>query len=388
MATSWAEQTASGKWQARYRTDDGKRHGAGSWATKKQAQDAAAVALAGHDPSDNPAFRDVAADWMKTRGRVAASTRKSNETHLNARLNPRLGDKPVKSITAETMEDFVTDLIEDGYSPNSIGHTMATAKMIFDRAIRRGLISINPAKGIPLPSPGRSPDRYITRDQFNAITRSLPHTGYSRRVAEILVSTGLRLGELRALHWEDVDFSNDLIQVTRAYNESTRQIKDVKNHQNRSVPISPMARTALHEARHEGNYPGTPAVGVEYIDKPLPVSGLIFTSQGNRPFSADVVRREWSASCRLATVNGQPVGSVRLQDLRHTAASWMMQDGISLETVKQFLGHEAIRTTERYARFGAMDWTEAKKILTTREPGLRDAYSEHLAMNPKEQENP
>ena len=374
MGTSWAEKTASGRWQARFRDDDGKRHGAGSFDTKRQAQNAAAVALANHDPSSNPRFADVADEWLATRHGVAKSTRKTNETHLNARILPYFGTTRVQDITPVMMDDFVAHLVNSGYSPNSVGHTMATVKMVMERALRSGHIRFNPARGVKLPSPGRSPDRYITREQYNAIMEALPAHTYSRPFTDILVGTGLRVGELRALHWENVDFGNELIHVTMAFNDSTKQIKDVKNHADRSVPIAPPVRSALLQMKHVGNFPGVPAFGVEYLIKPMPTTGPVFVTRRGTLGSIDVIRREWAAACRVARVDGRSVGPVRLQDLRHTAASWMAQDGISLERVQLFLGHESIKTTQRYARFGAQDWSEAKAILTYRGESVRDFY--------------
>lgn len=375
MASSWAEKTASGTWQARYRTPDGRRRGAGTHPTKRQAERAAAIALHEHNPADNPPISEVAADWLSTReGKRSTSTLKSNRTHLNARILPYWGDKLVQSVKPGDVEDFVSHLVRNNYSPTSVTHTLATLKMIFGRAMKNGYISSNPAIGAELPSPGRSPDRYITRDEYAAISRALPRDSITRAFADVLVGTGMRVGELLGLHWENVDFDNELVQVVMAFNNTTREMKTVKNHLNRGVPISPPVRSAFIEMRARGTYPGELAHGVTYLDRPLPRTGPVFVSKLLGPASVDVIRREWSAACRVAIVDGVPVGHVRLGDLRHTAASWMLQAGISLEQVQVFLGHQSIRTTERYARFGKQDWTEAKRILTYRDESIRDFY--------------
>ena len=375
MATSWAEKTISGTWQARYRTPDGKRWGAGTHPTKKQAERAAAIALHEHNPAGNPNIEDLAADWLSTReGKRSTSTVKTNKTHISARIVPYWGETFIQDVTPGDVEDYVSHLIREGYSPTSVTHTIATLKMVFGRALKKGYIRSNPAIGVELPSPGRSPDRYITREEYAAISAALPRDSYTRPFTDILVGTGLRVGELLGLHWENVDFDNELIQVVMAFNNTTREMKTVKNHLNRSVPIAPPVRSSLIEMRARGPYPGELAHGAIYLDQPYPHTGPVFTSKLRGPASIDVIRREWSAACRVARVGDIPVGNVRLGDLRHTAASWMLQAGISLEQVQVFLGHQSIKTTERYARFGKQDWTAAKRILTYRDDSIRDFY--------------
>jgi integrase len=77
-------------------------------------------------------------------------------------------------------------------------------------------------------------------------------------------------------------------------------------------------------------------------------SGLVLTGRLGGPLNGkNFGRRQWGDACEAAGV-----GDARLHDLRHTFASWLVQDGVPLQEVQRLLGHASIVTTQRYSHLG------------------------------------
>ena len=82
-------------------------------------------------------------------------------------------------------------------------------------------------------------------------------------------------------------------------------------------------------------------------------TGYVFPSSGKRGHVVEV-KSYWQRICKAAGVEG-----VRFHDLRHTSASWLVARGVGLQVVGRLLGHQSVKTTERYAHLDLRHLREA-----------------------------
>ena len=212
-----------------------------------------------------------------------------------------------KAITKHTIAAYIETRSET-VKPGTVAKEMSVLKHALKLAVEWELIHTNPAAGARLPKlpPGRT--KYLTPGEMRATLEAAPD--WMRAPMAFAACTGIRRGELLSLRWMDVDAMN-----RRLY------LRETKNGTLRILPLSESALSVLR------SLPAGAAAD--------PVFGEI---DGNK--LSQYTKRVFE---RL----GIPDAS--FHTLRHTAASWMVQQGVDLYGVGQILGHKTPRMTQRYA---------------------------------------
>jgi len=149
--------------------------------------------------------------------------------------------------------------------------------------------------------------------------------------------TGMRMGELSGLRWEDIDLENHRIKVQRSYKNG--QVSPTKNDRIRFVDMSSMlveelqaavtARKTTHPAQGEGGA----AIGAENAN-------YIFAHNGSLPIRQGSIRSMWTRILKKAELPYR-----KFHDIRHTFASLLLSQGESPVYVKEQLGHSSIQIT-------------------------------------------
>jgi integrase len=222
------------------------------WA-RKRAQDALRDFLTdlGRVPDrgdDSVTFAYATTAWLEyvehDRGRAALTVRDYRNT-VNRHLVPRLGDRPLSEITVDDVEPLRGAMLAE-LSPRTVQNTMVLLHGICRFAGRRGWTKINPAAEAERVTVKRRTEfAVLSPAEIQAVARV---TTTEQDAALILVAafTGLRLGELRALRWRDVDFANRLVHVRRShYGAAGAAEGPPKSGQARSVPLIDLSARAL-----------------------------------------------------------------------------------------------------------------------------------------------
>lgn len=350
---AWVRKLPSGLYSARYRDASGRSRpvAGGPWTHKAAAERAAASAEA---ESRAPGWRDPEAarrtwgqwceSWWPTRD-VEASTLKSDVGRRDNHLLPRWGDVALCDITRHDVVAWLAELRKHGGvggKPLTTATVQRVAHLLsgsLSAAVDAEVLTANPAMRLKLGGGQVNHERYLTRAEYGAIAAELAKEDAVvwLDLANLLVGTGMRWGEAVALHAHRVDQRRKVLDVVETWSAASRSMKPYpKGRRRRTVPI-PRWLT-LPAARD-----GETTCGYTH-DGPTCRSHLVVTTGRDAIVDATQFRKVWDRACKRAGV-----GHVRIHDLRHTYASWLLQDGVPLAEVGKLLGHVSPITTQRYA---------------------------------------
>jgi integrase len=283
-------------------------------------------------------FREyVERDWLPSK-HIEASTLAAYVSNLDKHFLPFFGTLPIAKISPSKVQDWVTQATASGLKPRSIRKYHTMLHSIFKRAVRDQLIVINPCEHTELPKVIARKTRTLTPTEFDALIREIPER--HRLLVETAIETGMRWGELIALKPRHIDFLRRQITVEETIVEVS------KKH-------SPTGDRYLRKPYPKDNEPRTFGVRRGWLDdlaahiqeRGISPDDLLFTSKAGTPISRNTFRtRVW-----LPAVKASGVGfSVRMHDLRHAHASWLLAGGSDLKSVMERMGHAQIQTTQRY----------------------------------------
>jgi integrase len=318
----------------KYRIPDGTQIKRAAGRTRAEAEQALTAALAAIDKgavrtAGKETFAEAADRWLRSkRPHLEASTFQDYERHLRFRLLPAFGDAKLRSITRSKVEDYVASLDgPSGLSRKTINDSLIPLRQILGRAVREGVLPTNPAESpdrdSPIELPYERPSiKPLTRDEARRyLDACLPHY---RALAEVLLGAGLRIGEALALEWDDIGWDTSTLSVTKTF--KVGGIGTPKGDRGRGVVVAAYVLEVLRHHRAESGR----------------LSGLIFCRPDGTPIRRQAVHRFWHRAA--LTHAGLPL-TVRLHDLRHTAATLWLASGQSIYFVQQQLGHRDIQTT-------------------------------------------
>ena len=303
-------------------------------------------------------------EWIeRDRGRVRPSTWTSRETHVRVYLIPALGRLPLARLAPNDVEKALAVFLasgrpapvgaaaeerertrrgrpaKKGISPLTARHVRATLRRALADAVRDGLVIRNAAADA---RPPYAPHRPVSYLEASLVRRLLEATADDEHgpLYALAATTGLRLGELLGLGWPDVDMIAGTLTVRRSLAKATdggwalAQPKSARSR--RTIPLPGLARSALLR-QQERQRTAREAVGTAWQDRG---DGLVFTDAVGRPLRPEGVSYAFQKAREAA---GLP--AVRFHDLRHSAATLMLAEGVPLAVISEWLGHAGIAIT-------------------------------------------
>lgn len=270
-------------------------------------------------------FYNVMLPYIKPRLR----SWKRSEELFRLRVDGVFGQKKLDQIDRHEMQVFLTGLLASGLRPASVNHHAKLCRHALNLAVEWDMLDKNPLSKIPLFQEDNKVERYMDDKQLGQLLNVLK-TDENRVPALIcmwLLSTGARCGEALKATWAQVDEANRVWRVP-ASNTKARKV--------RAIPLNDSALLVLKQAR-ELNYGG------EYV---------FVNKKTGKPYTTIV--KTWS-NMRLKA--GLP--HVRIHDLRHQYASFLVNAGRTLFEVQQILGHSDPSVTQRYSHLSTKSLSEA-----------------------------
>lgn len=296
---------------------------------------------------DSPLFRDYARQYLNDYAKVACkwTTWTGYEQLLKDHILPALGSLKMRAITRRDIKRLLLAKANEGLAPATVQNIQVLISGIFTHAYEDEIIQAHPALKM-----GRYIGRRDRRIHVNAVTGdqvrdalATCRTKFPDWYTFMLTAfrTGMRLGELLGLAWEDVDLVARQIEVRRGYSHG--RFSTPKSHKSRYVDMSDQLAQSLSEHRRamQARFGTLPATQVPIARGGHETVHLIFPNGQGGPSDGDNFRRR--VFTRLIEQAGLP--RMRFHDVRHTFASLLLQNGESLHYVKEQMGHASIQTT-------------------------------------------
>lgn len=291
------------------------------------------------------------------RHQIAPSTFSNYQTVVRMHILPILGRKKLIELTVSDVDKLLSLKTDSGLSPSTVRRIRAVLAQCLDQAIRWELVHRNVATLARSPKTLRHEGRTLSPEQARHLLETL-RGHHNEALYALMLSTGLRRGEALGLRWSDFDRATGVLRVSRQLKrEGSRLVTtDTKTSLSRravNLP-APMLKTLLeHEARQRDQME---QLGTAWVD-----SGYVFTSSIGTPIDPRNLYREFQKVCRIAGL-----GDWHPHELRHSAASLMLAQGVKIQVVSQVLGHSSIRmTADVYGHLLDPDRREAAQAMGT-----------------------
>ncbi|QCU89641.1 site-specific tyrosine recombinase XerD [Thiomicrorhabdus sediminis] len=233
---------------------------------------------------------------------------------------------PINSVTAETLEGFMLDLLQQGRKENSNARLLSALKRFYQWAVLMGVFELDPTLLLKAPKVAKSIPKVMSESQVEALLYSPDqHTPLGirdRAILELMYASGLRVSEVVELPFEQLNLSAGLVQVTG------------KGNKERIVPIGEVAIEWLERYLQESR----PSL---VRNRWVPT---LFVSRIGRSMTRQTL---WHRVKNLAFDAGIQT-QLSPHTLRHAFATHLLNHGADLRTVQLLLGHSDLSTTQIY----------------------------------------
>lgn len=227
--------------------------------------------------------------------------------------------KHVQQVQTSHIEDFKRLLFDLKYTPKSISRKINSIKSFFRFVNRQGWIQHSPAEGVSHPKFESKPPRILSQAEYKALRDAARHDIRTSAVIELLLQTGIRIGELAQLRLKHIK-QNEI--VVPPYQSQT----------GRTIPINQSVKAALK------NWLA--------IRPQKSQSDHLFITKTGRPLLVRNIRNSINRYFRLAGIK-----NAKVNDLRHTWIAHHLEKGTALSFLSQVAGHKRVSTTEKYLNF-------------------------------------
>jgi integrase len=290
-------------------------------------------------------FGEVAEQWLESKRHLRAWTRKNYRAALDLVLLPRFGRMRLAAITPDHIAGLIRELEREGPSGRALSSSMIdkylrplNGTMVF--AVRRGLLAVNPCALLTSDERPRrrerSQDHVWSDEEMEALIRAAeelaaqPASRYDYTpLLRTALFTGLRLGELLGLQWQDVDLHDGVLHVRRQWTRLGEYAPPKTNAAVRRLPLSGEMTSQLAALKLRSRYStATDPVFASRNGKPLMHRNA--TGRGFQPAAAKA-----------------GIEDVTFHSMRHAFASRMISRGINSTVLAALMGHESSTITER-----------------------------------------
>lgn len=272
--------------------------------------------------------------WLQ--GSIKPSTANGWKDNLTRFLLPAFGNRPLHEISRAELKDFFLRLNKRGFRKNTLHNILAPLRRILQEAVEEGRLTVNPAShlGRQVFPRGEQPfqGQILAPEQAKRLLASCAEKFPDKYpVLLCLLQTGLRIGEVLALEWGDVDWGQNLLTVRGTWFQGRKVTP--KNGRWHTLQLTPPLKRCLEEL---------------YVTRQMALSGdakelpsWIFPSKQGTPLDRKNLSARWFKPL-LAVVG---LSSIRIHDLRGSVVSLLLNEGLTPWEVQTFIGHQSLMMT-------------------------------------------
>lgn len=273
-------------------------------------------------------FANIYFDLQKTK--IREHTLKKNIMHYNNHIEPYFGKREMQNITPLDIERWQNQLLQK-YKHQTVQKFRSILFSIYDKAVHNDIVLKNPLEKVLAPkileSTKADDVKPFTEKEMSQILETAE--GYMKNFIELMLSTGIRPGEIIALKWSDIDFIKQTINIerTRIRAKKGEVFSDGLPKTYSSIRVVDMLNKAFEALKRQFEI----TKNSEYI----------FLNQSRLPFyNHDVIAVNFNKILKKANVQARP-----LYNLRHTFASQLISKGVDIVWVSKMLGHKDVSIT-------------------------------------------
>ena len=275
------------------------------------------------------------------------STYLSYESYIRVHFKPAIGGLLLRDLSPRLLQQFYNHKAEhEGLAPKTIVNINLFLHKALSYAVNEGYIQSNPAASLNLPRGNKPQIEILTRDEQAQLMRTTYQHRYGVFI-RLALFTGMRIGELLGLRWEDVDYRSNLIHIRRTLSRlnkinrptdgnTTEIVIQQPKSQNsiRSIPLLPAIVNDLH-AWASMQQQDKLIAGEAYVE-----SGYIVTNPNGGFIEPRTFKDYYNEILSIAGLR-----HFTFHALRHTFASRAMEQGMDAKTLSMILGHYSVSFT-------------------------------------------
>lgn len=282
-----------------------------------------------------PTLKSYAKLWLAVPHGWTVSTKKTYDNNLRLYLLPRFGHLSLDQIKRKELKDFFNRLLTKGLAPATVKQIRGTISSLMSDALDSELIESNPVLGIKIQGNAKKTGHDVDpltdkeAERLLAVARGYQNGIYYPPLLCAL-RTGMRIGELEALRWEDIDFSGRFIEVR--HGSRKRKVTATKNKKRRRVDMSPVLANTLKALRTQQKKAA--------LKDGRPVPDWVFANS-----TGNMMHRETFTIALHKCLEKAELRRIRVHDLRHSYATIRLMRGHNIGDVSYQLGHSSIQIT-------------------------------------------
>ena len=224
----------------------------------------------------------------------------------------------IHEVAKDDIQAFLGKLSEKGYTPKSLSRKLNSTRTFYRFLKVNEYITDDPSLLVSHPQYELAAPRILKPTEYRALRDAARNDARMYAIIEMLLQTGIRIGELADLRIEDIL-------------EDALKIRPHEKHEERSVPMNKSAKEALNR----------------YLQiRPKIDDNHIFVTKSGKPFLVRNIRTAIERYFRIAGIE-----NAKVNDLRHTFVAHHLKHGVSLVLLSKILGHKRLSTTERYLEY-------------------------------------
>lgn len=224
----------------------------------------------------------------------------------------------IHEVNKDDIQAFLGKLSEKGYTPKSLSRKLNSTRTFYRFLKVSEYVTDDPSLLVAHPQYELAAPRILKPTEYRALRDAARNDARMYAIIELLLQTGIRIGELADLRLADV-------------RENALYIRPHEKHEERLVPMNKSAKEALNR----------------YLNiRPTVQTDHIFITKSGKPFLVRNIRTTIERYFRIAGIE-----DAKVNDLRHTFLAHHLKHGVSLVLLSKILGHKRISTTERYLEY-------------------------------------
>lgn len=246
-----------------------------------------------------------------------------------------IGNMIISNVKPIHCQNIINNMISKGYATTSMTQTRITLHTMFSAAVENDIIIKNPVtKNVKCPKKKKKDTRVLTIEEQERFLEVAKTSSYYRQY-QVILQTGLRIGELIGLKWEDVDFSSRTISIQRSVKFHTQDKFTVSEPKSlagyRTIPLTQLAYDILMDIKKERKK--KTLINIEFKD-------YVFLNKNGRPTTNIVYNNALRKICKRAEIE-----KFSVHTLRHTFATRCIEANMRPKTLQEILGHSNISVT-------------------------------------------